>query len=100
MSQNASLETLLEQKEELEQQITELQKEQKVEAILKIRKIMETMNLTVEDIERPVRKPRAKMGPVPVKYEKDGEKWSGRGMKPKWVRDFLAAGGTLEDIAV
>jgi len=36
-----------------------------------------------------------------VKYRDDaGHEWSGRGPKPTWVKDALAAGKTLQDIAV
>jgi len=35
-----------------------------------------------------------------VKYRDDaGHEWSGRGPKPTWVKDALAAGKTLQDIA-
>lgn len=42
----------------------------------------------------PTAKPKAV-----VKYRAaSGETWSGRGSKPKWVEDHLAAGGTLEEL--
>lgn len=39
--------------------------------------------------------------PVAVKYRTpDGQEWTGRGRQPKFVVEFLANGGTLEQIAV
>ena len=38
---------------------------------------------------------------VPVKYRDEaGHTWTGRGLKPVWLRDALAGGKTLEDFAV
>lgn len=38
--------------------------------------------------------------PVPVKYKKGVDTWSGRGKKPKWVVKFENDGGKLDDIKV
>lgn len=32
------------------------------------------------------------------KYRKGDETWSGVGSQPKWVRDHIAGGGTLEQL--
>lgn len=40
---------------------------------------------------------------VPVKYrhpENSELAWTGRGRKPKWVEEWLAGGGTLDQVAV
>lgn len=40
---------------------------------------------------------------VPVKYrhpENTDLAWTGRGRKPKWVEEWLAGGGSLEQVAV
>ena len=40
-------------------------------------------------------------GPVAAKYRSaEGKEWSGRGRKPSWVAEHLAAGGKLEDLAI
>jgi len=50
---------------------------------------------------KPGQKKRGPTGPVAAKYHsKDGKTWTGRGRKPQWVNDHLAAGGSLEDLAV
>lgn len=35
-----------------------------------------------------------------VKYRKDGKSWTGRGFQPVWLKEHLAAGGKLEELAV
>lgn len=40
---------------------------------------------------------------VAIKYrhpENSGLEWTGRGRQPKWVAEFLAAGGTIEQLAI
>lgn len=47
--------------------------------------------------------PKAALGAAPPKYRHPTEPlqtWSGRGRQPKWVREHLAAGGTLEQLAI
>lgn len=37
---------------------------------------------------------------VAVKYRLGNNTWTGRGKKPKWVEEYLAAGKALDDILV
>jgi DNA-binding protein H-NS len=96
--------------DELQQQIESLQKEreellntERAEAIETAKELIRTFRLTVRDlnldaIERATAKaPRPK---VPMKYRLDGDAWSGRGRKPKWVEDHLKRGGTLDELLV
>ncbi len=47
------------------------------------------------------RKPGAPKAAAVVKYRNDdGGTWGGRGKRPQWLRDALAAGKTLADFAV
>ncbi|ASJ74627.1 hypothetical protein IMCC3135_22785 [Granulosicoccus antarcticus IMCC3135] len=52
---------------------------------------------------RKKKKVAAKRGKVAPKYrnpEDSDMTWTGRGKQPIWVRDYLAAGGTLESITI
>ena len=50
---------------------------------------------------RRARKPRAAKSAAPVRYrDANGNSWVGRGKRPQWLRDALAAGKTLQDFAV
>lgn len=37
---------------------------------------------------------------VPVKYRQGDNTWTGRGRQPKWLVDYLAQGGKLEELLV
>lgn len=41
-----------------------------------------------------------KYGPAPKKFKnkETGESWSGRGMQPRWLKEFLNNGGTWNDL--
>lgn len=104
MSQD-TLNQLLAQKAELERQIADFQREQRGEAIAKVRALMAEYGLTLADIGAakplaPVKK--AATSKVAAKYRNPatGDSWSGRGLKPKWLTAALAGGAQLSDFAV
>jgi DNA-binding protein H-NS len=37
---------------------------------------------------------------VAVKYKKGNESWTGRGIKPKFIKDHIADGGKIEELLV
>ncbi len=46
---------------------------------------------------------KSKRPPVPMKYENPLDpsmRWSGRGIKPKWMSKHIAAGGKAEDFLI
>ena len=101
----ASLQELLAQKEALEQQIEHTKKEERGDAIAKVRSLMAEYGLTVADYRRQGgAKAKAKTGggKVAAKYRNaaTGETWSGRGLQPKWLKAALASGKKLYDFAV
>ena len=104
MVKNA-LTDLLAQKAALEQQIIEMQREQRADAIAQVKTLMAEYGLTLADIGQP---PRAAAAPRPVKAKvaakyrdpATGNTWSGRGLKPKWLSAALADGRQLTDFAV
>ena len=99
-----SLSDLLAQRTALEQQIADAQREQRAEAIRKIKELMSEYGLTLADIgSRAAAAPkRASGGKVAAKYRNadTGETWSGRGLQPNWLKAALAAGRSLSDFAV
>ncbi|HRD84419.1 MAG TPA: H-NS histone family protein [Rubrivivax sp.] len=98
------LSDLLARKAELERQIIEAQREQKAEAIARVRQLMNEHGLSLADLSARPAPPRkaAAAAKVPAKYRnKDtGETWSGRGLQPKWLRNALAAGRTIDEFAL
>ena len=98
---------LLEQKAAIERQIADRQREERADAIAKVRTLMSEYGLTAADLAgrgpAPTRsaepKPKSK---VAAKYRNvaTGETWSGRGLQPKWLKAALGTGKQLSDFAV
>ena len=107
----ATIAQLLEQKASLERQIADAQREAKSAAIAQVKALMAEHGLTLADLSAraPAAAPKTKAaGPakvaakVAVKYRDSatGDTWTGRGLKPKWLRARLEAGSQLSDFAV
>lgn len=103
----ANLNDLLAQKAALEQQIIEVQREQRTQAIAQVRALMAEYGLTLADLgtRMPPAAPRKAGGgggKVAPKYRNPstGDTWSGRGLQPNWLKQALAGGATLEQFKV
>jgi DNA-binding protein H-NS len=103
----ASIAHLLEQKAALERQIADAQREAKSTAIAQVRSLMAEHGLSMADLatRAPVSAPKAKAATgtkVAVKYRNvaTGDTWTGRGLKPKWLKAQLDAGKQLSDFSV
>ena len=102
----ATLQELMAQREALEQQIEQTKKQERGDAIEKVRALMAEYGLTVADLgNRPPagKAKKAKTGTkVAAKYRNPstGESWSGRGLQPRWLKAALASGRKLSDFAV
>ncbi len=107
--------SIVKQIEALKAEAEKARKKEVDGVIERIRAAIDAYHLTAEDLgfvtkpkaakkvavkTRGRRKASAK-APAVVKYRNDsGGTWGGRGKRPQWLRDALAAGKTLEDFAV
>ena len=94
---------LLAQRAALEKQIAEAQREQRSEAISKVKTMMTEYGLTLADIgSRAAPAPKKVSSKVAAKYHNaaTGDTWSGRGLKPKWLTAALASGRALSEFAI
>ena len=94
---------LLAQKAALEKQIADAQRNERAEAVAKVRAMMTEYGLTLADIgTKGAAASRAAGKKVAAKYRNPAtaETWSGRGLQPKWLKAALAAGRSLSDFAV
>lgn len=72
------------------------------EVLAQIRELAASINVSVEITEN-VKASGRKGGTVPVKYrnpDDPSEKWTGRGMKPRWLRELMDQGRSLEEFEV
>ena len=89
-----SLQELLAQKEALEQQIAQLKKAERADALQNARSLVDTFDLTIDEL---FGKQKSSGKAVAVKYRnpETGETWTGRGRAPRWLE-----GKNREDFAV
>lgn len=109
---------LLKQSEALRRQAEELKRKEIPEVVGRIKEAIAHYGLTAADLglvaapRKAAKKVRAGAGPsestarnkpakkaTAIKYrDSTGHTWSGRGPKPKWFKDALAAGATEESL--
>ncbi|MEI8265504.1 MAG: H-NS histone family protein [Betaproteobacteria bacterium] len=98
---------LMAQKAEIEKKIADAQRVERASAIAQVRALMAQHGLTVADLAtRNTSAPRAATGKavskVAAKYRDPatGNTWSGRGLKPNWLKAALDGGKSVADFAV
>ena len=103
----SSLQDLLAQRAEIEKKIIEVQREERADAIGKVRALLSEFGLTAADISGKAPTVRASgaakpTGKVAIKYRNAGtsETWTGRGLQPKWLKAAMASGAKIEDFLV
>lgn len=99
----ASLHDLIAQKDALEAEIERTRREERGNAVAKIRSLMDEYGLSAADISSKVVKTRGGKGnKVAAKYRdaSSGATWSGRGLQPKWLKAALASGRSLADFTI
>jgi DNA-binding protein H-NS len=104
LAQKAALEK---QQAALEKQLEEARKAERADVIAQIRNLMSQHGLSVADLGAKGAGKPAKAGvgegrKVAPKYRNSatGETWTGRGLQPKWIKEALASGRSLEDLAI
>lgn len=102
---SSKVKELLAQRAAIDKQIEEASRAERADAVTKVRALMAEHGLTLADLSAraPARKAKGKAtGKVAAKYRNaaTGESWSGRGLRPNWLKAALASGKKLEDFAV
>jgi DNA-binding protein H-NS len=99
----SALQDLLDRKAALEKEIETTRRQERTEAIAKVKALMAQYGLTAADLSTKgaPKKGGGKGSKVAVKYRNKatGDTWSGRGLQPKWLKAALAAGRKIEDFA-
>jgi DNA-binding protein H-NS len=108
-----SLQQLLEQRDQLEAAIATERTRMRDSGLETIRETIARLGLTQDDVMRLFPKPAASRSTsegergshlrgrkVPPKYHDPatGHSWSGRGIKPNWLRAFEEKGGSLDSL--
>ncbi|NVZ11671.1 H-NS histone family protein [Allochromatium humboldtianum] len=84
---------LMEQRRELDEKIEQLRSQARTQAIEKARSLVDTFQLTADDLFKTVRKVRARSasesasGEARYRDPETGKTWTGRGRAPAWLTD-------------
>jgi DNA-binding protein H-NS len=104
----AKLQELLARKEALEREIEKTKKQERAEAIAKVRTLMSEYGLTLADLSakaakaprrKATGKPAAKVAPK-FRDAATGQTWSGRGLQPNWLKAALAGGRSIDEFRI
>lgn len=74
--------------------------EEREAAIREIRLTIASLGLQPKDLFPTLSTARERRGMAPAKFAYQGDKWSGKGPKPQWFTDALAAGVTEEQMLI
>ena len=83
----------------LQEQANQLLIKKKAEVISEIKSKIKAYGLSSKDLGLESVEGKSRQT-VAIKYRLDANTWTGRGRKPKFVEDYLATGGSLEDLLV
>lgn len=89
--------------EEASRALKEKQQGKRKDVLNQMKQLAASIGVAVEIIEGPVSGSGRKGRKVPIKYQNPdnlAEKWSGRGVKPKWLQHLLGQGRQLVDFEV
>jgi DNA-binding protein H-NS len=96
-----SLEELQALAQDIEVEIIGRREAERARVLSQMRELAGSLGMTLEDV---IRGEKGRSGAVvAAKYRNPNNPaltWSGRGKRPAWVNEALAAGKTLEDLAV
>ena len=89
---------------ELQKQAEELAIQQKPGVIEEIKAKIKRYGITARELgfgDKTPGKPNPMAGvTIPIKYRQGDNVWTGRGKQPKFIVDFIASGGNLDDLLV
>jgi DNA-binding protein H-NS len=90
-------------RETVERELVDRKDRRRKEMAQQIRELAATLGMTPEEVlssAPTVKKARAKVAPKYQHPDNEEQTWSGRGRQPKWMQEQIAAGKTLDDLAI
>lgn len=73
--------------------------QEKTAVIESIKKQIKDFGITASELGLKGSK-ATKTSTVAIKYRQGDNTWTGRGLTPNWLKEYLAGGGKLEDVEV
>jgi len=101
---NLSLVELKNLLEQIPAELTRREKEERAKLRKEIEALVQSRGFSLDDlVGDSTTKEIKEKKPVAIKYrhpQDDSLSWTGRGRQPRWIVEYLANGGTLEQLAV
>ena len=97
-----SLEELEGLAKDIETEVTTRRQAERERVLGQMRELAASLGLTLEDVVR-LERGKGSAGGAQPKYRSPSDPnltWSGRGKRPAWVNEALAAGKSLDDLAI
>ncbi|AHM04082.1 histone-like nucleoid-structuring protein H-NS [Roseibacterium elongatum DSM 19469] len=96
-----SLEELKAHRKEVDAAIADFEKRRKQEALIAAQKAAQEFGFSLEDVMGAKgAKTKTKGVPKYANPDDGSQTWTGRGRQPQWIKDALAAGKSLDDLAI
>ena len=98
--ENMKIKELKKLRKDIEKAIDTYEQRQKAEARKELEEHAKALGFKLEElVSDKSTKPKK---PVAPKYQhpETGKTWSGRGMKPKWVKEYIESGKSLDDLLI
>jgi len=79
------------------------QENKRKEVLSQIKELASSIGVNVDITETGTRASSRKGSSVPIKYRdpaNSANKWTGRGMKPKWLKELLDQGRSIKDFEI
>ncbi|MDO5621008.1 MAG: H-NS histone family protein [Paracoccus sp. (in: a-proteobacteria)] len=97
---NLSLSELRELRNRVERAITSFEQRKKREALAAAEEAARALGFNLAELTGGKISRRSSAAPKYANPADTTQTWSGRGRQPVWVKEYLAAGKTLEDLAI
>lgn len=97
-----TLQELIQQRDELNARIEAMQRELRAQALADIRTTMLEYGIRIEDLSSAEKSPKSDRVKAAAKYRDPvtQKTWSGRGKRPNWIYEALAAGKSLKEFEI
>lgn len=84
----------------LQKKAEEIAKKNRSTVIEDIKAKIKVYSLTAKDLGLVNKGASPKGSPVAIKYKRGEATWTGRGRQPKWIEEYIAKGGRLDELLV
>lgn len=88
-------------KEKIKQEIKQRQTDEIVKARKEVQAMAQRLGVLVKDLVSPPARTKGEKIPARYRHPENSElQWTGRGRQPKWVKEWVEAGKSMDDLRI